>query len=173
MARESQKIEKVFSSNVLVIWLQNLKLTASQSIRRMNKPEIQCSCTVLAWKSNFCQNCVAAIQMVIITLHQADRAAGHVVVVWVRYDSHISWSTSLITTAASVCRYNDMKWYINSLNVDDNLFCAGRYATCSYRQRRLISQTWHKEDPTRKDGKIHNAAGSRGKLLSYLSCFNT
>lgn len=41
VARESQKKGKVFSSNVLVIWLQTLKLTASgASTQRLSKPEI-------------------------------------------------------------------------------------------------------------------------------------
>ena len=133
VARESQKTKQVFLSNVLVIWLKkNLKLSATEAlIKRMNNPEIQCSCTVLkTWsKSHFCQYCMAAVQMVIITLQQqASRqagafyinslAAGHVIVVRVCFDSNILQLTELINNVVSVCRWGDLSTFSSA---DGNL----------------------------------------------------
>lgn len=133
--------------------------------------EIQCSCAVHAWnKSHFCQNCMAAVQMVIITLQQQaaglcmnsifySLAAGHVIVVRVCCDSHISQLTELINTVVSVCRWNDMKWPIHLWT-----------ATFSMPGLTLQSFTSNK-DQTSKDRKVQNAGGVRKETDSVFIMF--
>ncbi len=99
VARESRKKGKVFSSNVLVIWQQILKPSASWAlIQRMNKPGIQRSCSVHETlnKFHFCQNCAAAVQMVIITPQQ--QAGGSLCTT--RFSIH--WLPDMSLSSASV-----------------------------------------------------------------------
>lgn len=103
VARESQKTGKVLASNVLVIWLKILELTASQALmQHMNNLEIQRSCT---WnKSNICQNCMDVVQMVIITLLQQPARAF----VWIQFFIH--WLPDMSLLSESVLTVTFPNW---------------------------------------------------------------